>query len=341
MKTMEEDGFTLSLLLWFGENARDLPWRRSSDPYHVWLSEIMLQQTRVVAVLEYYRRFLAELPTISALADCDEEVLMKLWQGLGYYNRARNLQKAARQIMEDHGGIFPCEYEKIRSLAGIGDYTAGAIGSTVYNLPYPAVDGNVFRVMSRICGDFGDISSKEMKKRTADWVLEHMSRDFAGLFNQALMELGAVVCLPNGEPLCKKCPVSRYCACFGSELWRDLPVKPSKKPRKVEHRRVYVLKSGDLIALRQRPAKGLLGGLWEYPHCLAEEEFPVEGAEFGRGVHIFSHIEWHMTGFLAKIPLEALPEGCIWATEEELRSRYAVPSAFSFVNTFLERKKSL
>lgn len=325
--------FSFALLTWFQENARKLPWRESSDPYAIWLSEIMLQQTRVVAVIDYYQRFLKELPEISDLAGCEEDVLLKLWQGLGYYNRARNLQKAAQQIMTEHGGVFPRDYASIRKLSGIGDYTAGAIASTAFSLPYPAVDGNVFRVFSRLKGDFTDISTKEMKEKVAQWVMAEMPRQLPREFNQGLMELGATVCLPNGSPLCEKCPVSRHCACFGTEMWRELPVKPSKKPRKQVFLSVYVLRCGEKIALRRREDKGLLAGLWEFPHWAESVPETLEKAEeFGSGKHIFTHIEWFMTGYTLEVEdMSLFPQDWHWVTEAERNEKYAIPSAFAWV----------
>lgn len=332
----------MALVAWFGDHARDLPWRKSADPYHVWISEIMLQQTRVGAVLEYYRRFLEALPNITALAHCEEGLLMKLWQGLGYYNRARNLQKAAIIMVDDYGGQFPRSYEQVRALPGIGDYTAGAICSTVYNLPYPAVDGNVFRIMSRMEGDYRDISTKEMKKACADWVMERMLPEYPGVFNQALMELGAVLCLPLGEPLCQSCPVSTHCASCSTEMWRDLPVKPSKKARKVEERWVYLIQYQEYVAVQQRPASGLLASLWEFPNALVEEAsyhpfLPEESRLFGRETHIFSHIQWNMQGISVHLSQkEDLPPGMVWVSPEELEKSYAIPSAFAWVLAYLK-----
>lgn len=260
---------------------------------------------------------------------------MKLWQGLGYYSRARNMQKAAQQVMAEHGGEFPREYEKIRALAGIGDYTAGAIASTVYNLPYPAVDGNVFRVFSRLKGDGTDISTGEMKKKVSAWVLSEMPLDFTGLYNQALMELGATVCLPNGAPRCDICPVSGFCACFGSEKWRDYPVKPSKKPRKVEKLSVFLLWHDGRIALRRRPEKGLLAGLWEFPHYPQEGDLPEflgESRKIAVGKHIFTHILWEMVGYSLEISdISLCPSDWHWVSVEELEEKYALPSAFGWL----------
>ena len=231
---MELDDLTLPLLLWYRENARDLPWRKKPTAYRVWVSEIMLQQTRVAAVLDYYRRFLEELPDVQALAEVPEERLMKLWQGLGYYSRARNLQRAARTIVSGFGGRFPERYEDIRALPGVGDYTAGAVGSIAFGLPTPAVDGNVLRVIARITGDGGDISTPAMKKRVTEALARVIPVDAPGDYNQALMELGATVCLPNGAPLCEKCPAARLCTAFQQGRTGELPVKAPKKPRREE-----------------------------------------------------------------------------------------------------------
>ena len=226
----------IPLLQWFQEHARVLPWRSDPTPYHVWISEIMLQQTRVAAVLDYYRRFLDALPTVAHLAAVEEDTLLKLWQGLGYYNRARNLQKAARQIMEEFGGVFPASYEEILSLAGVGEYTAGAISSIAFGIPVPAVDVNVLRGVARITGDRGDILNAATKARMRAALLETMPKQFPGAYNQALMELGALVCLPNGAPLCEQCPAASFCTAYQEGLTGELPVKAPKKARRVEKR---------------------------------------------------------------------------------------------------------
>lgn len=326
----------IPLLLWYREHARVLPWRSDPTAYHVWISEIMLQQTRVAAVLDYYRRFLEAAPTVADLAAMPQEQLMKLWQGLGYYSRARNLHKAAVQIMERHGGVFPNTYEDIRSLAGVGDYTAGAISSIAFHLPIPAVDGNVLRVSARICGDEGDISTPAMKKKVTRALAEVIPLDAPGDFNQAMMELGATVCLPNGAPLCGQCPAASFCRAYLEDRTGQLPVKAAKKARRVEHRTVYLLFYQDCVALRRRPDRGLLAGLWEYPNELSgEEDWPsrwglapnhLEPA--GTGKHIFTHIEWHMTGLSCRLDSPTLPEGWVWADRADLRDRYALPNAF-------------
>lgn len=321
----------LPLLLWFRENARTLPWRSDPTPYHVWVSEIMLQQTRVAAVLDYYRRFMEALPTVEALAECDEDRLMKLWQGLGYYSRARNLQKAARQVMEDFGGEFPSRYEDIRSLTGVGDYTAGAIASIAFGQSVPAVDGNVLRVVSRLTDDHRPVTDPGVKGEIRSALEKIMPRNLPGDFNQALMELGATVCLPNGAPLCEKCPAGAFCLGRLRGAERELPVKAPKKERKIEERIVYIILKEGRVALRRRPARGLLAGLWEYPNELTPYPCPVPGkTEFAAaGKHIFTHKEWHMTAYTVEAETDALPDGWVWAGREEWEKTYALPSAFA------------
>lgn len=305
------------LLHWYEYNRRILPWREEPTPYHVWVSEIMLQQTRVEAVKGYYDRFLACLPNVTALAAAEEEVLLKLWEGLGYYNRVRNMQKAAQALVEQYGGELPADYEAIRALPGIGDYTAGAIASIAFGLPYPAVDGNVLRVMSRITGSTADIAKESTKQAMKQDLLAVMPKE-SGAFNQALMELGATVCIPNGKPLCEQCPVMHLCNAFHTGRERELPVKSGKKERRVEHRLVYLVLCGDKVLLHRRPKKGLLAGLWEFPNTLVKgteevkdtlaalsaglrTDLPATAVAVNKGKkakHIFSHVEWHMEGIV-------------------------------------------
>lgn len=330
----------LPLLLWFRENARTLPWRSDPTPYHVWVSEIMLQQTRVAAVLGYYARFLEALPTVEDLARCSEDRLMKLWQGLGYYSRARNLQKAARQVMDGFGGEFPSGYEDIRSLAGVGDYTAGAIASIAFGQPIPAVDGNVLRVVSRFTGDERDVTRPQVKEEIRAALEKVIPKDMPGDFNQAMMDLGATVCLPNGTPLCESCPVAESCRGYLEGKARDLPVKPPKKERKIEERAVYIILRNGRVALRRRPERGLLAGLWEYPNEISPWPCPVKGrTEFaGTGKHIFTHKEWHMTAYTVAAEGEDLPPGWVWAGREEWEKIYALPSAFACFVHVVEKK---
>ena len=326
----------IPLLTWYRENARILPWRSDPTPYHVWISEIMLQQTRVAAVLDYYRRFLRAAPDVAALSALPPDQLMKLWQGLGYYSRAKNLQKAAEQITTKHGGVFPNTYEEIRALAGVGDYTAGAIASIAFGLPVPAVDGNVLRVTARVTGDGGDITSSAMKKKVTQALAEVIPLDAPGDFNQSMMELGATICLPNGAPLCERCPAAGFCRAFQEGRTGELPVKTAKKARRVEARIVYLLFYRDRVALRRRPARGLLAGLWEYPNELANGTDWLEQwglslpslEKAGTGKHIFSHIEWHMTALIGELDAPDLPEDWVWADRPALRDVYAVPNAF-------------
>lgn len=335
----------IPLLEWYRDNARVLPWREDPTAYHVWVSEIMLQQTRVAAVLGYYARFMEEVPDVETLANLPEERLMKLWQGLGYYNRARNLQTAARQIMEQYGGEFPSDYHSVRGLKGVGDYTAGAICSIAFGQPVPAVDGNVLRVVSRITGDDGDITTPTMKRRVTEELEEIIPLQAAGDFTQAMMELGATVCLPNGAPLCDQCPAKGFCTALREGSIDRLPVKAAKKARRIEERTVWLMFHKGKVALRKRPEKGLLAGLWEYPNELSGG-LPTEWGiipisdQFGcTAKHIFTHIEWHLTARVVHTESDILPDGWVWADRNELKHRYAIPNAFDGVAHLIEKEK--
>jgi len=335
------DFLPIPLLEWFRDNARDLPWRRDPTPYHVWLSEIMLQQTRVAAVLDYYHRFLEAAPTVDALASLPEDRLLKLWQGLGYYNRARNLQKTAQILVEQYGGSFPNDYASVRSLPGIGDYTAGAICSIAFSLPVPAVDGNVLRVVARISGDSGDITSPAMKRKVADALSQIIPLHAPGIFNQALMELGATVCLPNGAPHCDRCPARSFCTALAEDKIDVLPIKAPKKLRRTEALTIWLLFHGDKVALRRRPQKGLLANLWEFPNTMESATLPPEWelspltTDFlGTAKHIFTHIEWLMSIRTAQVSDSVLPPGWVWSSAEELVLDYAVPGAFDQAKLF-------
>ena len=327
-----------ALLPWYEKNMRDLPWRRDREPYHIWLSEIMLQQTRVEAVKGYYTRFLTALPDIAALASCDDEVLHKLWEGLGYYSRVRNLKKAAKVIMEMHSGIFPKDYAAIRALPGIGDYTAGAICSIAFDMPTPAVDGNVLRVVSRLQADDTPIDLAEVKLRIRQDLAE-IYPDRAGDFTQALMELGATVCGPNRVPDCENCPCRDGCLGRHRGIAAQLPVKLGKKPRRMEDMTVFILCCDGRYALRKREESGLLAGLWEFPHVSghldtedalqALENMGLHPRELRRQVekkHIFTHIQWNMRGYYLEVSEES--EGFTWLTEEQINAQAALPTAF-------------
>jgi len=325
------------LLEWYELNKRDLPWRRTKDPYAIWVSEIMLQQTRVEAVKPYYERFLKTLPTVKDLAAADEETLLKLWEGLGYYSRVRNMQKAAIQIMNEYNGSFPASYTELLKLKGIGPYTAGAVGSIAFGLPVPAVDGNVLRVMSRIAADPSDISLQSTKKDWEERISEMIPIDRPGELNQALMELGATVCLPNGAPKCEICPVRKVCEAFRKNAVQIYPVKAEKKPRTPEYMNVFFCVDKDRIAIRKRMKKGLLSGLWELPNTLRDTSFPEALQEIGilkaeiipmkNKKHIFTHIEWYMDCYYVKVS-ERGDSDLLWLTRSELENSYALPSAF-------------
>ena len=327
------------LLDWYPAHYRDLPWRHDREPYHVWLSEIMLQQTRVEAVKGYYARFLAELPDIAALAACPEEKLLKLWEGLGYYNRVRNLQKAAQVIMEQHGGAFPRGFAEIRALPGIGDYTAGAVASICFDTPAPAVDGNVLRVMARLQEDFRNVLDAKVKADMTSQLAAVYPADRAGELTQAFIEIGAVVCVPNGAPKCGECPLTSLCMAFRHHSEGMLPVREKNTRRRIEQRTVFVLTCEGRTAVRKRPGKGLLASLWELPNVdghLTEEDAIAQCSAWGAAPremrrtverkHIFTHITWEMRGIF--LECAEMPDDFLWVTPEELESVYSLPTAF-------------
>ena len=326
------------LLPWYEANRRELPWRQDKEPYHIWISEIMLQQTRVEAVKGYYARFLNALPTIKALADADDELLHKLWEGLGYYSRVRNLKKAALQIMQRHGGVFPQSHEEVSALAGIGPYTAGAICSIAFDQPTPAVDGNVLRVISRLTDDTTPIDKPSYRKQITE-NLAAVYPDRAGDFTQALMELGATVCGPNRKPDCEHCPCKAFCLGYQRKTAESLPVKKAKAARRIEEKTVFILSCDGAYALRKRPDTGLLAGLWEFPNIPGilnvetaigkVERIGIKPKEIIRQVekkHIFTHIEWHMCGIYMEVK-EKTDDLC-WKSAEEIHAEAALPTAF-------------
>ena len=342
---------TAPLLYWYQGAARDLPWRRDPTPYHVWISEIMLQQTRVEAVKGYYERFLDAFPTVDALAAADDDRLNKVWQGLGYYSRARNLQKAARLIVERYQGEMPKTYDELRALPGIGDYTAGAIASIAYGLRVPAVDGNVLRVLARVSGSREDIALQETKNRFR-LSLAPIVPAWAGDFTQAMIELGATVCVPNGAPLCESCPLYADCKARCEGLIDELPVKSAKRARRTEDRTVLLIRDGGRTALHKRPPRGLLSGLFELPNVdgfLSEAQVldfvrkigfdPLRIQKLEDAKHIFTHIEWHMIAYDVTVTpefdgLDGV-EGIFLVTNDDLHANYAIPSAFSAYTKYL------
>ena len=319
-----------ALLAWYERNKRDLPWRDKPSAYHTWVSEIMLQQTRAEAVRGYYARFLTALPTVKDLAEADDDRLLKLWEGLGYYTRASNLKRAAQVIMNEHGGVLPASPEALLKLPGIGLYTAGAIASIAYGVPIPAVDGNVLRVCARLAADPADITLDQTKRNVSARLLRVLPQDRPGDFNQAMMELGACVCLPNGSPNCAVCPLADDCLAHAQNRTADFPVKSPKKPRKIENHHLLILRWGDKLALRRRPPKGLLAGLWELPEAFdLPEELILSRKPAGQAVHIFTHIEWHMAAERVTLRSPLPDENLVWVTQEQLERDYALPSAFA------------
>ena len=355
--------FVKPMLVWYNENARDLPWRRTKDPYLIWVSEIMLQQTRVEAVLGYYERFTSALPTVTDLALCPEDRLLKLWEGLGYYSRARNMQKAARIVCESYAGQMPASAAALMKLPGIGEYTAGAISSIAFGQAEPAVDGNVLRVIARLEAISDNILNESVKKKIRKELrgLYDANDGTFGLLNQAFMDLGAGVCLAGSAPKCDICPISSYCRCFELGLQSELPVRVKKQKRRIEKRTVLLLHRDETYAIRKRPDSGLLSGLYEFPNetgelssddALGKAEsmglMPLRIKKLSAAKHIFSHVEWHMTGYEILVAPSGFPDAgelqdagdlshtkenvkenpLIFATPEMIESKYPVPSAF-------------
>lgn len=335
------------LVQWYQTKKRNLPWRENKDPYRIWVSEIMLQQTRVEAVKPYYERFLNELPTVKHLAEAPEDKILKLWEGLGYYNRVRNMQKAAQQVMSEFGGEFPKTYDEIRTLKGIGNYTAGAISSFAYGIPKPAVDGNVLRVITRILADESDIMKQSTKSRIEQVIEKVIPEEAASDFNQGLIELGAIVCVPNGEPKCVECPLAAYCKARIEGKTERIPVKTKAKERRIEKKTVLIFRDGDKIAISKRGKKGLLAGLYELQnepgHMTIEEVarfsksiglMPIHIKELPAAKHIFSHVEWHMIGYEIRVDeLEKTnKKGLLFIHPEDIVKDYPIPSAFDKYN---------
>ena len=344
------------LLKWYDKNKRILPWREDPKPYRVWVSEIMLQQTRVEAVKPYFQRFMQAFPDIASLAEAKEEQVLKLWEGLGYYSRARNLQKAARQIQEEYQGQMPREYDKLLKLAGIGSYTAGAVASIAYGKPVPAVDGNVLRVISRFRSDRRLMSDQKVKTSVEKDLARILPKDRPGDFNQALMELGACVCVPGGAPACGSCPLQNICMAHREGQETEYPRKAHKPPRKIDQKTILVIRKGDNVAIRKRSAKGLLAGMYEFPSL---EGFcsPQEAVEYleKNGIrvlriqelepakHIFTHREWHMKGYMVRVDELTVPDleksgDWLYIEPWETKERYPIPSAFGAYVKFIKKE---
>lgn len=327
-----------ALLLWYKQEKRDLPWRHDTQFYHVWISEIMLQQTRVEAVKDYYLNFLKELPTIESLANVSEETLLKLWEGLGYYSRARNLKKCAQAILSSP--TPPKTYKELLKFPGIGPYTAGAIASICYQEKVPAIDGNVYRVMMRYLNCKKEITRKTTYDFLFQCLLDSMPEQ-SGTFNQALMELGATICIPNGEAKCTCCPLAKNCLAHLQNTVSILPIKQKKILRKIEKKTMLMIVHYDEVALIKRPNKGLLAGLYGFPSLeghkskqevlkyLREKQYDVLKIESLESTkHIFSHIEWHMIGYIIFISNKETQPEYIWASNQKRKEIYAIGSAY-------------
>ena len=365
LKTEQLTEIVQPLLLWYHSQARILPWREDPTPYRVWISEIMLQQTRVEAVKPYFERFVTALPTIKDLADAPLDALLKVWEGLGYYTRARNLQKAAQQIIACFGGTMPNNYNELLSLPGIGRYTAGAISSIAFGQPCAAVDGNVLRVITRILANHEDIMSAKIKLAIERELENILPPTQAGDFNQALMELGAMICLPKTAAKCPLCPLKQLCLAREQNIVQELPVKKAKKDRRIEKRTILLFIDSNRAALTQRPATGLLASMWELPSLdgyVSEKAVFQYAHNLGLTVnsisllpaakHIFSHVEWHMIGYQINLPptrevaetkavydttLTSLPQ-LHWVDNRDLHADYAIPTAFkAYIDIFTKQ----
>lgn len=344
------------LLDWYDRCGRVLPWRQSQTPYAVWVSEIMLQQTRVEAVKPYYARFLSELPDFEALAAAPKEKLLVLWEGLGYYSRVRHMQQAAQIIVSEYGGRMPREYEKVLALPGVGAYTAGAVLSFAYNLPYPAVDGNVQRVLARMCGLQEDILLPATRKKQTEFAAAFLDRERPGDFNQALIDIGATVCLPGGKgvkPKCLGCPFEGVCRAHRMGWEHLLPVRVPKTGKRDEDLTVILLRQGSRFAVRKRPEDGLLGGLYEFPNVPGRLDragveaqvrkwglTPLAIRPLREAEHVFSHLRWHMNGWMAEVEPAEPDQTLVFVTGGERRERYALPGAFSAYVPYLEEDLS-
>ena len=327
------------LLSWFDCNKRELPWRRDKEPYHVWISEIMLQQTRIEAVMGYYARFLDALPDVESLSRVDDDALMKLWEGLGYYSRARNLKKAAIVITEEYDGKFPQTFIELKKLPGIGEYTAGAIASICFDEKVPAVDGNVLRVIARVQGSRDNVLLPQTKKTVTEQLKKIMPQR-AGAFNEALMELGELVCLPNGAPLCEDCPLQENCTACKKRLTEQIPVRVKKVKRRRTDLSVFIITSSSgSIALEKRPDTGLLSGMYQFPNIegfhdesalislLRSFDLEPESIEFAKEAkHVFTHIDWYMRAHRVAVKNEN--DRFIWVTADDLKNNYPLPTAF-------------
>lgn len=337
-----------ALLAWYDAGHQDFPWRTQPTPYRVWVSEIMLQQTRIEAARAYFTRWMDALPTVAALAEAGESQYMKLWEGLGYYSRVRNLHRAAVEICARYDGELPADYGQLLALPGIGEYTAGAIASIAFGLAVPAVDGNVLRVFARLQNDPTPVTNPAHRRTVRQQLAAQMPADRPGDWNQALMELGERVCLPNGAPLCDQCPWVSFCAAHRAGTTARVPVRDAPKARRIEPRTVLLLRYGEQVGLARRPDKGLLAGMWEFPALdgalpesavvgqLRERGWAVQSVQYlCAAKHVFTHVEWHMNGYEVQLTQPPAETGLTFVAPAALRRDYALPSAFRAFLAFL------
>ncbi|WP_339229119.1 A/G-specific adenine glycosylase [Oceanobacillus sp. FSL K6-2867] len=332
--------FQADLLHWYGESKRDLPWRRERDPYKIWVSEIMLQQTKVDTVIPYFNRFMDKYPTVYELASADQQEVLKAWEGLGYYSRARNLQNAVREVVSDYGGKVPSTPIELGALKGVGPYTTGAILSIAYNQPEPAVDGNVMRVFSRLLKIEADIAIPRTKKLFEDYVRQVISKEDPSSFNQAIMDLGATICTPK-SPTCLLCPVQEHCYAFAEGIQEELPVKTkAKKQKRIAYVALLIKNDNDDYVIEKRGENGLLANLWQFPMVPIEEigmehlenwvysEYGIRielGEQKGKLKHVFSHIIWQLEIFEANTLQTGLDDERVIFVNKDTIKEYPFP----------------
>lgn len=332
---INQQEFENQLLSWYEQSKRMLPWRDNPTPYRVWISEIMLQQTRVEAVIPYFNQFITQLPDVQALSVVDDDVLNKLWEGLGYYSRVRNLKKAAIQIINEFNGVIPANMKDLESLPGIGNYTSGAILSIAFQQRFTAVDGNVLRVFARLTANRSNIKDPNTKKAIKELVYSLLPTDRIGDFNQGLMEIGAKVCLPNGTPLCAICPLQIFCESYKKNIVLEIPAKQMKKPRKIEQKTVLIMSHESTFAIEQRINKGLLAGLYQFPlldgHYSKEEiqkqfneALSIKKIESSK--HIFTHLEWELEAYTMSFDTKL--SNYVWVNKLDIENIYSIPNAF-------------
>ncbi|WP_188456835.1 A/G-specific adenine glycosylase [Virgibacillus oceani] len=342
--------FQQDLLNWYDTNKRDLPWREDQDPYKIWVSEIMLQQTKVDTVIPYFHRFITKFPTLHDLAEADQQDVLKVWEGLGYYSRARNLQNAVKEVVAAYGGEVPHTPKDLGSLKGVGPYTKGAILSIAYNQPEPAVDGNVMRVLARVLKIEDDIAKPSAKKQFENYVRELISQDDPSSFNQGIMELGALICTPK-TPMCMFCPVQQHCKAFAEGIEEELPIKSkAKKQKKVPYAALLIKNEKNQYVIEKRSDNGLLASLWQFPMVPIDEigfdhlenwvhsEYGVKitlGSKAGNLKHVFSHLIWQLEIYQAKTIQNQLYDQRLKFVDKEGLELYPFPVSHQKMMKFI------